>query len=47
VWARAIFSTGQPNFDGAADIGECDVSTDTAYGGCTIDLERLSPGIGG
>ena len=38
VWARALFSTGQPDFQPSASIAECDLGSDTATGGCTVDL---------
>ena len=51
VWARAIFSTGQPDFVPSASLGECEVGGDedgydTVYGGCTVDVERLRAGTG-
>ena len=43
VWARAIFSTGQPDFLPSAALGGCELADgSTVYGGCTIDVERLN-----
>jgi hypothetical protein len=51
VWARAIFSTGQPDFVPSASLGECEVGGDqdgydTVYGGCTVDVDRLRASTG-
>jgi hypothetical protein len=41
VWARATAATGQPDFAPSADLDECEVSSDTVTGGCTVDFTKL------
>ena len=41
VWARATAATGQPDFAPSADLDECEVSSDTVAGGCTVDFAKL------
>eukprot|EP00616_Rhizochromulina_sp_CCMP1243_P000546 CAMPEP_0118974076 /NCGR_PEP_ID=MMETSP1173-20130426/11058_1 /TAXON_ID=1034831 /ORGANISM="Rhizochromulina marina cf, Strain CCMP1243" /LENGTH=545 /DNA_ID=CAMNT_0006923779 /DNA_START=50 /DNA_END=1687 /DNA_ORIENTATION=+ len=36
VWAEVLSSTGQPDF-AANDLMECEIESDTSYGGCTVD----------
>ena len=38
MWGRVLFSTGQPDFRNDGEDDSCDISYETAYGGCTRDI---------
>lgn len=39
MWSRAVFSTGQPDFEVSNKLTECHESSETTSGGCTVDMK--------